>query len=125
MKIFVTLFILSISINSLSQEVTFPPKTDGKADSYTSKSGVTIKVGDKLELGLPYGGNQFVFINQDGIGIAANLSGSIVEVTEITVTGNEKRGYKAYAKFKGYGAVPVFINLEPAINSEEILKLYR
>lgn len=105
-----------------SQTIEFPPSKSGTFQSYTSKSGITINVGDKIELGLPFGGNQFVFINQNRIGINANLSASIVEIIEIEVSGNDKKGYKAYAKFKGFGATPVFINLEPAINSQEIIK---
>jgi hypothetical protein len=118
--IFITLIYL-LSLTAIAQSAIFPPSAPGKFNSYTSKSGKKINIGDQIELGLPYASTSFVFINQNRIGIVANLSGSIVTIEEIEVTGDKKKGYKAYAKFKGYGVLPVYINLEPAINSQEII----
>jgi hypothetical protein len=121
MKTIIITLIILFSINAMSQTTSFPPTEPGAFKSYTSKSGKKINIGDQIELGLPFAGINFVFINQNRIGVVANLSGSIVTIEEIEVTGDKKKGYKAFAKFKGYGSLPVYINIEPAINSKEIV----
>jgi hypothetical protein len=121
MKTFFLITVLIFASNTQAQNSSFPPKEAGKVNQYTSKTHQTLKVGDEIEIGLPYAGNIFVFITQQNLGVSADLSSSIVKVTEIEIIGNKKKGYKAYAKFKGYGALPVYINIEPAINSKEII----
>ncbi len=112
---------LLFSIAAFSQTAQYDKvKSKGNFTEYISKSGASIKVKDTIQLGLPSAGNNFVFITQGNVGVVPSLAKSKVIITGIKSIGNEKRGYKTYLLFKGYGLLPVYIDYENAIDTGEL-----
>jgi hypothetical protein len=54
------------------------------------------------------------------LNVAARLSNTKVVIAKIKAIGNNIRGYKIYALFKGYGAA-VYIDYEAALETREII----
>lgn len=115
LALFTTLF-------SFSQSSNYPPES-GTYETYTTKKGQTISVGDHIELGLPYAGTHFIFISQDNTYVRSRLAGDVVEITKLEAATNNKKSYKMQAYFKGYGVLPVIIDIENALKTEEIILL--
>jgi hypothetical protein len=97
-------------------------KVDRKGNfyGYITKEQDTISVGDTLRIGIPSSPYGFIFLTQGGASVASWLSGNEVEIVKIESIGNEKRGFKIYFHFKGYGMMPVLIDYESALRTKEI-----
>jgi hypothetical protein len=93
---------------------------NGLYDSYITKSGDQINVGDTLILGKPSGIQRFMYIQQGGEYCAPWISGRKVAITQIRSYGNPKRGYTLFIQFKGFGLIPVSMLYDNAIESGEV-----
>ncbi|WP_188464402.1 hypothetical protein [Bizionia arctica] len=111
-----------VSAFSYSQTATYPPEP-GRYETYQTKEEQTISIGDKVEIGIPYGGKEFIFISQGNEYVKSRLAGDIVEIIKLEALSNNKTSYKMQAYFKGYGLLPVVIDLENALKVKEIILL--
>ncbi|WP_119792079.1 hypothetical protein [Flavobacterium anhuiense] len=93
---------------------------EGKFTEYQTKSGNIVKIGDTLNIGYPRAGNQYSFISQANIPAGTVIANTKVIVSTIKTIGNKKRGFKTYILFKEYGAYPVYIEYESALETGEI-----
>lgn len=92
-----------------------------KTDLYVTNSGDTIKVGDKIKIGLgtkPDGTFKFI----DGIITpGADYAGMIMIVKTIQKRGNEKIGFRYYLRLHpGKGVVNYDVSIENALKVGEI-----
>lgn len=118
----ILIYLILIPVFSFSQNARFGKITSKEElTQYITKNNTTIKVGDKIIIGLPSAPTQFVFITQGGKTTTPNLAFNIITVQKIVTIGTDKTGYKAYIRLKNYGLVPLLIDIEPAIQSKEIL----
>lgn len=118
---FVTLLlcIVNISYSQVAEYNNLDKKADYK--TYITKSKDTITVGSVLTIGLPYNQQQFTFITQGNQPTASFLAGNTIKITKLRALGNKTKGYKIYAYFKGYGMLPVIIDVESALLAKEIV----
>jgi hypothetical protein len=122
MKNLLAATILFLSLNSFAQSAEFGKlDQEGEFSSYKTSSGITIKSGDKLKIGYAWNRSRFTYITQATEGMAASFSETIVEIQKIKVVKLSNGFLKALATFKGFGLVPVIIDIEPAIKTEEII----
>ena len=112
-------FLFTIAV--FAQNSNYKNLTKGTFNSYESKTGVVFNVGDQIELGIPSSDFGFTFISQGGQRVSSSLAGNMVTILKLKTYGSKKRGYKMYAHFKGYGMVPVLIDLEMAQRTKEII----
>lgn len=94
---------------------------NGIYDSYITKSGDQIYVGDTLVLGKPSGTQRFMYLQQGGEYCAPWISDKKVAITQIRSYGNKNRGYTLFIQFKGFGLVPVFMQYDSALESGEVI----
>lgn len=120
MNIKLAAFLLITSVG-FAQTATYPLEDSGKYETYITRDGKSITVGDEIEIGMPYATTQFVYITQGNEPIAARLAGNFVKITKLMSYGKDKTGYKMYALFKGYGLIAVFIDIEMALKTGEII----
>lgn len=121
MKNIIFIAIIFFQTNVFCQKNDFNQNIEeGNLESYTSKSGHIFKAGDLLQIGLPYA-NTFVFITQGNIGVNSNLSNILVKLESVKAVKLQNGYIKYYAIFKGFGLVPVYIDIESAILSKEII----
>jgi hypothetical protein len=115
-----TILFLFIGFAGLSQKAVFN-KIDhaGTFTEYQTKSGGVLKINDTITIGYPLG-KEFTFLTQGDLNVAARLSNTKVVIAKIKAIGNNIRGYKIYALFKGYGAA-VYIDYEAALETREII----
>lgn|SRR5690606_8998611 len=92
----------------------------GFYESYVSKHGDTIHIGDTLQIGKASNYDKFVHIHQDKYNMHADHTGKKVVVQNIETYGRKKSGYGVYLKFKGFGLLPVYVNYEAALEAGEI-----
>lgn len=111
------LLLLFIPFMSFSQT----PIKSGNYKTYISKDSIIINKGSKLEIGLPYNGTEYAFITQGNVPAAAHIAGSTVTITKLKAIGSKDTGYKMYAIFKGFGMLPVYVNIDQALKTEEIV----
>lgn len=112
-------FLMTATIQA--QTAVFDKITEGGSyESYQTESGQIIKVGDTIRIGYPQG-REYMYILQGDLHAGTILTNRKVVIKKIKTGGNEKRGYKAYAIFGGYGLSPVQIDIEAAIATKEIL----
>lgn len=116
MKSTVLLFALFISAIGFAQQ----PTKKGTHKQYITKTNDTIRVGDTISIGLPYNGNEFMFITQGNARTSSHISGDEVVITKLESLKANKTNFKMYALFKGYGLIPVHVDLENAIKTGEI-----
>ena len=117
-----TLIVLLVTLTCSSQIAEYGKLTDNlKYDSYISKTGDKIIVGDTLIIGKASGEFGFIYITQGGERVVSSLAGNKVKITQIKSFGTIKAGYKLWVQFKGYGLVPVFIDYDNAIETGEII----
>lgn len=117
---FILVFLFCAS--SFAQTATYPPQ-EGRFKTYVTKNGDTISIGDKVQLGIPFGGTTFIFLSQDSQYVRSRLAGDIVTITKLESRTNNKTSYKMQAFFKGYGLVPVIIDVENALEVKELILL--
>lgn len=117
-KFYILFLLLGYTINA--QIVNYPISKEGNYESYISKDSILFKVGDKLTIGLPKNGDKYLFISQGGTPAGTVLTGNEVIISKLKVVGNKKRGYRMFAQFKGYGLIPVDIDIENALKVDEI-----
>lgn len=120
-KITFLLFILSITVSS--QTATYPVTKEGKYKTYISRDSLVFNVGDKLEIDLPYNVDRYMFISQGQVPAGTAITGATVEIKKLISIGDDKKGYKMWAQFKGYGLLPVDIDIENALRVNEIILL--
>lgn len=77
-------------------------------------------IGDTLTIGLPSTDFGFMFITQGNQKTTPALANTKVVVDKLKTFGNKKRGFKMYAQFKGYGMLPVMIDIETALQTGEL-----
>lgn len=121
MKHLLLIFSILYTLNLTAQTVNYPVTAKGEYTQYTSKENIIFKVGDTLELGLPYAADGFTYITQNSFNVDPSLAGDLITIVKLKSYGNKNRGYKMYAHFKGYGMAPVLIDLENAIKTNEII----
>lgn len=119
----ITIFFLCVSLTISGQTAQFQNMKNQNYKAYITKAGDTIKVGDRVEIGLPYGADKYTFIFQGGVNAGTVLTGKTVKITKLKATGNDDMGYTMFALFKGFGLLPVEINLENALRVEEVILL--
>ncbi len=121
MKKTLLFIILLISAICFSQKVEFNKITEeGNFKEYLSKNKKVIQVGDTLNIKFPRSGNAFTFITQGNAPCGTILSNTKNIITKIKSVGTDKRGYKIFLAFKGYGLLPVFVEYESALETGEI-----
>jgi hypothetical protein len=116
-KLLLTISITFIFSTGIKAQI---PTKFGSFKQYITKSNDTLKVGDKITFGLPTNGNQYIYITQGNVPAAAKINGDTVTIHKLKSIGNKTKGYKMYALIKGYGLLPVFVDIEAAIKTEEI-----
>jgi hypothetical protein len=89
---------------------------------YKAETGDIIKVGEKIKVGLPSAGNQFVYITQGNLPCGTIIANQEYLVKKIKVVGSKKRGFKAFALFSGFG-LSCYIEIETALMVNEISML--
>lgn len=104
MKKIITIITLLITINTFSQ-------------TYVTKEGDTLTVGQPITLGIPTGAEGFRFLTQGNQPVANWLAG-----TEVTIHKFKKVRGKTYVLFKGYGLLPIYIDYEIARQTGEVEK---
>jgi hypothetical protein len=114
-----TLLLLLISMSCIAQKVVYKEITaSGTFEQYQTKDGFVLNLGDAITIGYPLG-QEFTFITQGDLQVAARLSNSEVKISKIKAIGNATRGYKVYLFFKGYG-INCAIDYESALETGEI-----
>lgn len=93
----------------------------GTYTEYTSSNNLKILVGQKLRIGFPTNGNYFTYITQGNESVHSKLNNILVEITKIEAVKLQNGYTKTYAYFKGFGALPVQIDIEAAIFFKEII----
>lgn len=99
----------------------------GKFNSYITKTGDEIKVGDTLKIGQPSGVNgKFVYFQKiDIMGqyyvVGAEATSTNAIIKSIRVSGTNRSGFKAAIQTKGLTAIDnYFLNYEDAVLSGEL-----
>lgn len=115
----ITMLFLGLTINA--QTCQFPVNQKGNFKTYISKENIEFTVGQKIEIDLPYSGNIYNFITQGSQPAGTVITGAVVEITKLKAIGNKSIGYKMFAQFKGFGALPVDIDIENALKVGEIV----
>lgn len=96
-------------------------KNEGEFKKYTSKDSLIISVGNVIKIGFPSSGNKFTYITQGNDLVDSKLNLIEVTITKIEVIKMQNGFLKAYAVFKGFGLIPVYIDIEAAIYFKEII----
>jgi len=120
---------------SFSQELNYNDIVSGRVKkgeytSYVAKDGSIFKVGDKITLGTPSGVNgRFVHLTKVDIGgnvyqVGAEAVNTSCEIKKIRLDGNERRGFKAAFRTKGFTGIDnYFLWIEDGIVSGEVKSL--
>lgn len=119
-----------IAIKSKAQSISYNDlqsgDAKGKYTEYVSKSGAIFKAGERIKIGQPKSGSEFIFITM-GDGILLPISkypssgaGTEPEIKKITVTGSKRLGYKANVICKG-NVSTINIDIENAIDAKEVI----
>lgn len=118
---FIYIFLLT-SLSCLSQEISFSAKMNpGDYSTYFSKENIIIKENQQILLGFPSNGNKYTYIVQGDQPIDARLNSIYVTIDKIKIVKLQNNASKAYAIFKGFGLVPVYIDIEAALYFKEII----
>jgi hypothetical protein len=88
---------------------------NGFYDQYITKGENSIKKGDSIIIKFPRVGNNYNFITQGTSGAGMILANKKIAVHKIKSFNNT-----VFIQFKGYGLIPVFIEIENAIETKEI-----
>jgi len=119
MKLYLQLiFMLSISF-SFAQHTKENLSKAEIIKEYQTNDGTIIKAGDKVNIALPSAGHQFIYITQGGIPCGTIIANQSYTIDKIRVLGNKKRGFKAFALFKGFG-LSCYVEIETALMVGEV-----
>lgn len=94
---------------------------EGTYKEYVSKNGIIIKENQKIKIGYPSNGNKFTYITQGNELADSKLNNTLVEVSKIEVIKLQNNFCKAYIYFKGFGLIPVIIDIEAALHFQEVI----
>lgn len=115
-------FTLFISFFCFSQTAKYNQITSkNNFDSYISSTGKTLKIGDTIKIGLPRT-NYFQFITQGNQPCGVQIANTKNIISAIKSIGDNKRGFKIFILFKGWGLIPVYIDYETALLANEIIE---
>jgi len=95
-------------------------------ESYVAQNGNVYKVGDKIRIGLPSDGRNYVFIQHvdpvtGASPVTAGYAGREVEVKKIQVQGSKKKGYKVWVITNGGIALAkLYFDIEFALEVKEV-----
>lgn len=107
---------------SFGQSVTFSDNMkEGTYKEYVSKNGISIKENQKIRIGFPSNGNKFIYITQGNEVTDSKINNTLVEVSKIEVIKLQNNYCKAYIFFKGFGLIPVAIDIEAALHFNEVI----
>jgi hypothetical protein len=130
-----TLICLFISSYSFSQTLSYEDIVSGRVKkgeytSYVAKDGSVFNVGDKITLGSPSGVNgRFVHLTKVDIAgtiyqVGPEAVNTSCEIKKIRLDGNERRGFKAAFRTKGFTGIDnYFLWIEDAIVAGEVKSL--
>ena len=96
------------------------PSGKQKYDMYITKMGDTIRTGQKVLIGLPSSDNGFNHITQGGQKAAVFLSDRVVTISQMRTYSDRRFEKRMYLQFKGYGLLPVDIDIELALKTGEV-----
>ncbi len=119
----ILLVLLLLPVLTLSQKVAeYGKLPNGKNsfDTYITKAGRSISVGDTLLIGMPSSDNGFNHITQLGQKGAVFLADRKVVVHKIKTFKDKRFAQRAYICFKGYGMALVDVDYELALKTGEI-----
>lgn len=122
-QLFTLCFLLFLCLTINAQTATYPVSKEGNFKTYISRDSITFNVGDKLEIDLPANGDRYLFISQGQAQAGTAITGAVVTIKKLIATGNKDTGYKMWAQFKGFGLLPVDIDIENALRVGEIILL--
>lgn len=107
---------------SFGQSINYSDKmNEGLYKEYISKDGISIKENQKIRIGYPSNGNKFTYITQGAEMVDNRLNSILVEVSKIEVIKLNNNYCKTYVFFKGFGLIPVAIDIEAAIYFKEVI----
>lgn len=122
-QLFTLCFFLFLGLTINAQKASYPVENPGNYKSYISRDSITFNVGDKLEIDLPASGDRYLFISQGQAPAGTAITGAVVTIKKLIATGNQDTGFKMWAQFKGFGLLPVEIDIENALRVGEIILL--
>jgi hypothetical protein len=93
---------------------------EGKLTEYISKDGSIFKVDEKILIGYPWNKEYFLFLTQGNNNADSKLSNSILKINKIEVFKLSNGFLKAYIVSKDFGMIPLYIDIESAIETKEI-----
>lgn len=96
------------------------PSGKNKFDMYITKMGDTITAGQKVLIGIPSSDNGFNHITQGGQKAAVFLADREVTISQLRTYSDRRFEKRMYLQFKGYGMLPVDIDVELAMKTGEI-----
>jgi hypothetical protein len=107
---------------SFGQTINFSDSIkEGTYKEYVSKNGFIIKENQKIRIGYPTNGNKFTYITQGTEMVDCRLNNILVEVSKIEAIKLNNNYCKVYIFFKGFGLIPVAIDIEAALHFNEII----
>lgn len=120
MKTKLLLFILSfVTFSATSQEVDFKNLKKGKFKTYITSNGLEISVGDTLTFGNATSDKGFQYLSQGGDPVHPTRSSAKAIISKIKVLKNGI-SLQPWVYVKGFGLIPVAIDIEQALKSKEI-----
>lgn len=109
-----------ITFSATSQIANFHQLKKGKFKIYFSENGSKISVGDTITFGTATSDKGFQFLSQGGVPVHPTRAGAKGIVTKIKVFKNGI-SLQPWIFVKGFGLVPVAIDVEHALESGEIV----
>lgn len=118
----ILLSLLFITNFSFAQVATFSSEMkEGDYSEYVSKNKISIKSDNELLIGFPSNGNKFTYLTQGNDLVDARLNNIYIVIDKIKIIKMQNGFCKAYATFKGFGMIPIYIDIEAAIHFNEII----
>ena len=94
---------------------------EGKLTAYITENGSVIKVDQYIKIGFPWNKEYFTFLTQGNDKVDSKLTNAIVKIDGIKVFKLYNGFLKAYIVSKSFGAIPLYIDIESAIEKKEIV----
>ena len=116
-----TLIVLFVTLACSAQIAEYGKLTNIKYDSYISKTGDQINVGDTLLIGKASSESGFIYITREGARLNSALAGNKIEINKIKSFETQAAGLKLWVQFKGFGWPFALIDYENAIETGEII----
>ena len=109
-----------ITFTAAAQAVSYHKLKKGKYEIYFSENGTKIQVGDTVTFGTATSDKGFQFISQGGMPTHTTRAGAKAIISKIKVYKNGI-SLQPWIFVKGFGLVPVAIDIEHALKTEEII----